>query len=67
MGALAHRGLEKIEISKRYLGIFFGDIDGEMTDETVEAIMEFQHRQGLEETGNYDEDTRAQLEDLHSS
>lgn len=49
------------------LGIFFGEIDGEMTDETVEGIMEFQHRQGLEETGNYDDDTRAQLEDLHSS
>jgi len=49
------------------LGIYFGEMNGEMNEETIEAIREFQRRKELEQTGDFNEDTRSQLDALHHS
>jgi hypothetical protein len=47
------------------LGFFCGEADGEMDDDTVDAIFEFQDRYGLEATGDLDDATRAKLDELY--
>ena len=51
----------------RNLGMYLGEVNGEMTPETVEAIREFQRHRNLEENGALDDETRRQLADLHIS
>lgn len=43
------------------LGIYDGAVDGEMTDETLEALRRFQKDNGLPITGQLDDSTRAML------
>lgn len=49
------------------LGIYLGEINGEMTEETVEAIREFQRNRHLPENGELNDETRGQLSELHIS
>ena len=49
------------------LGLYFGEITGEMDLLTETAIKEFQRRHGLEETGGMDADTRRTLDEVHDA
>ncbi|MGH9902357.1 MAG: peptidoglycan-binding protein, partial [Pyrinomonadaceae bacterium] len=47
------------------LGFDCGSDEGEIDEQTVEALKAFQTRFGLEATGELDDKTRAQLRDIH--
>ena len=49
------------------LGFFCGEPDGELNDDTIIALCDFQIRFGLEETGEADEATLAKLAELHDT
>lgn len=49
----------------RNLGLYDGEIDGQMNAETIDAIREFQQEKELEATGELDETTQQQIENLH--
>jgi N-acetylmuramoyl-L-alanine amidase len=54
-----------IQSRLKNLGIYNAEINGQMNAETIDAIREFQREKDLEETGELDETTRQQIEDLH--
>lgn len=56
-----------LQVRLKNLGIYTGEINGQIDADTIQAIREFQRQKGLEETGESDEATRTQLEDLHGS
>ncbi|MGO4781865.1 peptidoglycan-binding protein, partial [Lysobacter sp. 2RAB21] len=47
------------------LGFDCGGEDGDIGDATRDALLRFQRAQGLAESGEADEDTRARLDALH--
>jgi peptidoglycan hydrolase-like protein with peptidoglycan-binding domain len=47
------------------LGHYFGPINNSLTDETKEAVLEFQKAVGLPETGELDEATKSKLQSTH--
>jgi peptidoglycan hydrolase-like protein with peptidoglycan-binding domain len=47
------------------LGYHCGDESEEETDAVLEAVLQFQKDNGLKETGEFDDATRAKLESLH--
>ena len=47
------------------LGFYSGPMDGDMDEETQEALARFQTQQGLPATGQADEATRQKLLDRH--
>jgi Putative peptidoglycan binding domain len=53
--------LEGVQIRLRNMGYFFGEIDGQMSDDLEEAIVRFQADCNMEPTGEIDDPTRAQL------
>lgn len=56
-----------LQVRLKNLGIYTGEINGQIDAGTIQAIREFQRQKGLEETGESDEATRQQLEELHGS
>lgn len=59
---------EIVGVQHRLLNLGFGcDCTGEMDAATIEAIKQFQRDQGLTETGQPDDATRASLEEKHGS
>lgn len=49
------------------LGYFSGEPDGELDDDTRDALADFQFRFGLDDTGEPDEATIAKLQEVHDS
>ena len=49
------------------LGFLCGEPDGQLNDRTKEALLQFQARFELEETGEADDATRSKLEELHDN
>jgi hypothetical protein len=47
------------------LGFYFGEVDDELDDATRDALLAFQRRFDLEETGEADQATRDRIEQLH--
>jgi hypothetical protein len=60
-------GISGIQARLRNLGLYHGDIDGQLNPETIAAIEAFQEEKDLEITGEMDDDTRGCLNDLHVS
>jgi hypothetical protein len=56
-----------VQARLKHLGFYGGDIDGELDDETREAVRHFQNSRGMQETGEPDEQTQQQLRDAHGS
>jgi len=56
-----------VQARLKNLNLYLGEVNGEMNDETGLAIMEFQQRHDLEETGEMNDETRGQLEEVHGS
>ena len=49
------------------MGFFFRPIDGKESPQLTQAISRFQAAQGLDATGELDDDTKKKLEDAHAS
>ena len=68
LGHLNPRGeVSGVQARLKNLGLYNGEIDGQMNADTIEAIKAFQEEKELEVTGELDDTTRQQLEDLHSA
>jgi hypothetical protein len=55
--AMAGELLPKVQRELRTQKIYFGEIDGRATDETVNAIKKFQSAKGIDQTGQLDRET----------
>ena len=56
-----------VQARLKNLNIYFGEVNGELDNNTVLAIREFQKKHALEETGEIDEEIRNRLEEVHGS
>lgn len=59
--------LEGVKARMQNLGFYFGEIDNELDDVTRDALLAFQRRFDLEETGEPDQATRDKLDEMHDN
>ncbi|MGH9668246.1 MAG: peptidoglycan-binding domain-containing protein [Bryobacteraceae bacterium] len=62
-----HNSLRGVQNRLRNLGYYAGPIDGQMSEETAEALRSYQLKSGLPVTGESDDATRRALADMHQS
>jgi N-acetylmuramoyl-L-alanine amidase len=51
----------------RHLGLYTGEVDGELGSRTRDAILAYQRAYGLSDTGEFDDETKSHLERQHGS
>ncbi len=56
-----------VQARLNHLGFGVGEVDGELGEQTREALIDYQKARGLTETGEPDEDTRQRLQEDHGS
>ena len=56
-----------VQARLNHLGFGVGEVDGELGEQTREALIDFQKARGLTETGEPDDETRQRLEHDHGS
>jgi Putative peptidoglycan binding domain len=56
-----------VQARLRNLGLYGGEISGEMDDETSASVLSFQNQNQLEETGTVDEPTQSALKSAYGS
>jgi N-acetylmuramoyl-L-alanine amidase len=56
-----------IQARLQNLGLYMGEVDGEMDDETTAALIGFQNKNNLQATGEADSATQAALQSAHGS
>jgi hypothetical protein len=57
VSSLADEQIRRIQEELRKRNLYFGEIDGQKTEETVRALRHYQERKGFKPTGEPDEDT----------
>jgi peptidoglycan hydrolase-like protein with peptidoglycan-binding domain len=51
----------------QHLGFYTGEVDGKLGSRTRDAILRYQRKHGLSDTGELDDDTKNHLEQQHGS